>query len=239
MCAKVTRLRCQCGAAYCSRPCQAADRAGHAAACAASRRASRAASASQVASQSASQSASATAQASQSASTTGRAAFADEAEGAVPREPCPICLEERPIAENSFLACCSKLICTPCGRTLTAYEAVARAEVRCPLCRHPVPSDGAETLALMERNVARGDLVATTQLALYHRDGTMGLPVDLAGAAALYAKAARGGHVGAMVDLGAGKGRDSGQLQRRQSRSFSTRFGHFSTSDHLSERPRT
>ena len=79
----------------------------------------------------------------------------------------------------------------------------------------------------MERNVARGDLVATTQLALYHRDGTMGLPVDLAGAAALYAKAARGGHVGAMVDLGAGRGRDIGQLQRRLSRSFSTRFGSF------------
>ena len=74
--------------------------------------------------------------------------------------------------------------------------------MRCPLCRHVVPFDDAETIDLMRKNVERGDTAAMTQLGLYYRDGKMGLRVDLGRAASYYARAAALGHLGAMVDLG-------------------------------------
>ncbi|KAH8052553.1 hypothetical protein JL722_10103 [Aureococcus anophagefferens] len=120
----------------------------------------------------------------------------------VKREPCPICLEQRPLKENSFLSCCSKLICTTCGWKYAAYQQATTGEVRCPLCRHVVPFDDAETIDLMRKNVERGDTAAMTQLGLYYRDGKMGLRVDLSRAASYYERAAALGHLGAMVDLG-------------------------------------
>lgn len=74
--------------------------------------------------------------------------------------------------------------------------------MRCPLCRHVVPFDDAETIDLMLKNVERGDTAAMTQLGLYYRDGKMGLRVDLGRAASYYERAAALGHLGAMVDLG-------------------------------------
>ena len=74
--------------------------------------------------------------------------------------------------------------------------------MRCPLCRHVVPFDDAETIDLMLKNVERGDTAAMTQLGLYYRDGKMGLRVDLRRAASYYERAAALGHLGAMVDLG-------------------------------------
>ena len=73
-------------------------------------------------------------------------------------DACPVCLETlSPRAKaKRYFYCCSTFVCGECARNLR--RASYPDAVSCPLCRSAAPSDDASRLALLEKNVARGDV---------------------------------------------------------------------------------
>ena len=73
-------------------------------------------------------------------------------------DACPVCLETlSPRAKaKRYFYCCSTFVCGECAKQLR--RAAYPDAVSCPLCRSAAPSDDASRLALLEKNVARGDV---------------------------------------------------------------------------------
>lgn len=73
-------------------------------------------------------------------------------------DACPVCLETlSPRAKaKRYFYCCSTFVCGECAKRLR--RAAYPDAVSCPLCRSAAPSDDASRLALLQKNVARGDV---------------------------------------------------------------------------------
>ena len=137
-----------------------------------------------------------------------------------PRPDCDICMLSLPIQAGfqSYLACCGKTICTGCvyAQTTTILKTnkkrIEKAkkerlppppllEDLCPFCRVEAPDSG-ELLARLQKRVKLGDSNAVGQMALYCRDGDLGVPVDEEKSLELAHQAASLGSVNTHLMLG-------------------------------------
>lgn len=115
-------------------------------------------------------------------------------------DACPVCLETlSPRAKaKRYFYCCSTFVCGECAKQLR--RASYPDAVSCPLCRSAAPSDDASRLALLEKNVARGDAAALARVGQAYHAGRYGVGENAAAAAFFYAAA--GDYAPALVNLG-------------------------------------
>ena len=89
------------------------------------------------------------------------------------KEECPICMLTLSCIdeESVYMACCGNYICNGCRYCLTRE--------RCPFCNTANPHSHEEVIKrLSERMEKYNDQKAMVLLAVYHRKGWYGLPVD-------------------------------------------------------------
>ena len=137
-----------------------------------------------------------------------------------PRPDCDICMLPLPIDTcfNTYMPCCGKTVCSGCDLTSqltierTNQKRIEKAkkerlppppllEDLCPFCRVEAPDSG-ELLARLQKRVKLGDSNAVGQMALYCRDGDLGVPVDEEKSLELAHQAASLGSVNAHLMLG-------------------------------------
>ncbi|EJK65355.1 hypothetical protein THAOC_13793 [Thalassiosira oceanica] len=114
---------------------------------------------------------------------------------------CPICFDliELPVDEHSKTnACCMKGVCNGCF--LAAHQ---RGMLdRCPFCRTPTPADDASTLAMIQKRVHKGDVLAKSILGDKFYHGKLGLAKNVPRGIELWTEAAELGSVHAHFELG-------------------------------------
>ncbi|EJK62582.1 hypothetical protein THAOC_16802 [Thalassiosira oceanica] len=110
---------------------------------------------------------------------------------------CPICqlYIELPMDEHSTMnQCCMKRVCNGC--VLAARQQGKRGSLQ------PFTNDNASQLAIIKKQVDKGDAVAINHLAGQYYYGNLGLPKDVPRAIELMKKAAELGSLGAHYNLG-------------------------------------
>ena len=137
-----------------------------------------------------------------------------------PRPDCDICMLPLPIDTcfNTYMPCCGKTVCSGCDLTSqltierTNQKRIEKAkkerlppppllEDLCPFCRIEAPDSG-ELLTRLQKRVKLGDSNAVGQMALYCRDGDLGVPVDEEKSLELAHQAASLGSVNTHLMLG-------------------------------------
>ena len=119
----------------------------------------------------------------------------------LPREECPICMRVLPINlkyQTRYL-CCGKTLCCGCDHQYLIKNGVPST---CAFCRTMLPESDEEALAQLRKRVELKDPHALYNMALYHRDGNYGLPVDEAKCIDLLHQAADLGSAFAQYQLG-------------------------------------
>ena len=114
-------------------------------------------------------------------------------------DDCPICQLPLPLDfdESMFKVCCVKEVCNGC-----VLAARKRGMWDCPFCRTPRPTEGSQTLAMIQKRVDAGDPVAIYFLGIQYDYGRYGLEKDGARAVELYERAAELGEKDAHFSLG-------------------------------------
>ena len=85
-----------------------------------------------------------------------------------------------PIHESlhTYFPCCGKIIC--CGCSFQHQMKNRKQADTCAFCRTPAPDSDEEVLAQLGKRVELKDPTALRNMALFHGDGDLGLPVDQA-----------------------------------------------------------
>ena len=130
-----------------------------------------------------------------------------------PREECSICMRMLPIHESlhSYFPCCGKIICCGCDHQ---HSMKSGKERTCAFCREPMPRSDEEYLARLVKRVERKDPHALLNMAIFHGEGELGLPVDHAKCVDLLRESAGLGCPCAQYNLG--NFRDDGEMGLEQ-----------------------
>ncbi|EJK68018.1 hypothetical protein THAOC_10858 [Thalassiosira oceanica] len=113
---------------------------------------------------------------------------------------CPICTLPIPIPMNehsAFMVCCIKRVCFGCS-----LAAQKRGMFDCPFCRTPMPRDGTELIAMVQKRVDAKDAAALKFLGDQYYYGYNGLLKNVQRAIELWREAAELGSINAHFELG-------------------------------------
>eukprot|EP00956_Cyclotella_meneghiniana_P024259 scaffold48472_cov42-Cyclotella_meneghiniana.AAC.5 len=112
------------------------------------------------------------------------------------REECPICMLTLPYSddESAYMECCGKTLCKGC-----AYCLMREC---CPFCNRADPTSPEETMKWLSERIEKSDPMAMVILAIYHRNGLCGLPVDQSKAFELLQRACELGSAAGHFNLG-------------------------------------
>ena len=116
---------------------------------------------------------------------------------------CPVCMQPMPAnnRRGSFRSCCGQSLCRACDDR--AIDAAGDLAMRCPFCREPGARTGSDTVARLNKLVARNpqNERALSQLGDCYLKGD-GVARDVNEARRLYEKASALGDAGAATSLG-------------------------------------
>lgn len=122
-----------------------------------------------------------------------------------PRDECPICLSQIPVAFDLggrkvvYQPCCGKMICGGCMLTTAQEMEEGTLKKECPLCRTPTPSTSEEAIERLNKRIEMGDAMAIARMGFEYKTGGLGiLPVDDHKALELWHHA---GHLGCQYAL--------------------------------------
>ena len=130
------------------------------------------------------------------------------------RDDCDICMRVLPIEASlcSYMTCCGKMICCGCSfecerATRAINEKKAKKNQKllqdmCAFCRQPTAESTEINIRRIFERVELGDSRAMKQLAMFYRDGDLGLPQDHTKALDLLRQSAELGNIDAINSLG-------------------------------------
>ena len=117
-----------------------------------------------------------------------------------PPEDCPICMLPLPSANQvTFYSCCGKNVCNGCIVAMLDREGM---NILCAYCRTPPSDTDEEQIKRINKLMEKGNAYAFFYLAGYYKDGTRGMPQDMARANELYLRAGELGCATAYSNLG-------------------------------------
>ena len=121
-----------------------------------------------------------------------------------PQPDCPICSLPLPAFDpkaSTYLACCGALVCGGCVFDMDS-KAGFRRKLECSLCGMPPETSAEEYLKRLNTRIDKyNDPLAYNFLGLFYKDGSFGLPKDIAKAHALWEKAGEMGCPSALGNL--------------------------------------
>jgi len=124
-----------------------------------------------------------------------------------PKLDCDICFLPMPFTKGvcgvttSYMPCCGKKLCLGC--IAASYEEMKKGNMKngCPFCRLELHWSDKELLKRLDKRMKLNDVEAFYLMALYHNNGSYGLPKDYKKAVELWEKAAELGSVCAHASL--------------------------------------
>jgi len=118
-------------------------------------------------------------------------------------EDCPICFLRMPTLDSgrTYMVCCGKVLCNGCIYAFRSRVTKQEHDL-CPFCRSPIPTSFEETVKRYEKRMKLNDTRAIYNLGCRYRNGSLGLPQNMAKGLKLWHRAGELGFSRAYYNIG-------------------------------------